>query len=397
MITKLTTLFLVVWVSIAPGCKSLTKDIPPPDYNRPLPPGALGLRKITDPAEIPNFTPGCFDLYGLNEGIANSLNFLSKPSSQNFFPYDQITHEHAVASLEAFYELLESGINGEQLNAEIRQRFDVYTSVGYDDQGTVLFTGYYTPIFNGSLELTAQFQFPLYRQPEDLIKTDTGEILGRRLPNGSTVQYPSRQEIESSNMLAGNELVWLEDAFEAYVAHVQGSAVIRLNDGNRLTVGYTANNGHEYNSAAQEMVADGLLTPDQLNLSSMISFFKANPHRVSDYTQRNPRFVFFAETFDNPHGSINEPVITLRTIATDKTVFPPAGITFINTQLPRTMPGGAGVGILPYSGFALDQDTGGAIRAPGRCDVYMGIGDQAGQLAGSTYQEGRLHYLFLKQ
>ena len=49
-----------------------------------------------------------------------------------------------------------------------------------------------------------------------------------------------------------------------------------------------------------------------------------------------------------------------------------------------------------YTGFALDQDAGGAIRAPGRCDVYMGQGEMAGQLAGQTYQEGRLYYLFLK-
>ena len=47
-------------------------------------------------------------------------------------------------------------------------------------------------------------------------------------------------------------------------------------------------------------------------------------------------------------------------------------------------------------GFALDQDTGGAIRAPGRCDVYMGQGDSAGRLAGQTYREGRLYYLFIK-
>ena len=47
-------------------------------------------------------------------------------------------------------------------------------------------------------------------------------------------------------------------------------------------------------------------------------------------------------------------------------------------------------------GFVLDQDTGGAIRAAGRCDVYKGLGDQAGKLAGGTYREGKLYYLFLK-
>jgi membrane-bound lytic murein transglycosylase A len=50
----------------------------------------------------------------------------------------------------------------------------------------------------------------------------------------------------------------------------------------------------------------------------------------------------------------------------------------------------------PYTGFVLDQDTGGAIRAPGRCDVYMGVGDQAGEMAGQVYEEGQLYYLFVK-
>jgi membrane-bound lytic murein transglycosylase A len=57
---------------------------------------------------------------------------------------------------------------------------------------------------------------------------------------------------------------------------------------------------------------------------------------------------------------------------------------------------GGAIAKAPYTGFALDQDTGGAIRAPGRCDVYMGIGDQAGQMAGQVYEEGTLYYLFLK-
>jgi membrane-bound lytic murein transglycosylase A len=44
----------------------------------------------------------------------------------------------------------------------------------------------------------------------------------------------------------------------------------------------------------------------------------------------------------------------------------------------------------------LDQDTGGAIQAPGRADIYMGIGPSAEILAGGQYAEGRLYYFFLK-
>jgi membrane-bound lytic murein transglycosylase A len=87
-------------------------------------------------------------------------------------------------------------------------------------------------------------------------------------------------------------------------------------------------------------------------------------------------------------------VIPWRTIATDKSIFPRGCLTFLSTTLPSIQAGR--ISIEPYGGFALDQDTGGAIRAPGRCDIYIGEGDEAGQLAGQTYQEGRLYYLFVK-
>ena len=126
----------------------------------------------------------------------------------------------------------------------------------------------------------------------------------------------------------------------------------------------------------------------------MIAYFKDHPIEVPEYTGINPRFVFFRIEDGPPRGSINEPVTTLRTIATDKSIYPRACLAFVSTTLPRVID--SGVFQDPYSGFALDQDTGGAIRAPGRCDVYMGQGDTGGKLAGQTYREGRLYYLFIK-
>jgi membrane-bound lytic murein transglycosylase A len=175
---------------------------------------------------------------------------------------------------------------------------------------------------------------------------------------------------------------------------VQGSAKLRLPDGKLATVGYAANNGHEYKSVAQELVKDGRIPPDQISLAAMIDYFRKYKEQVRSYVRRNARFVFFKKEEGQPLGCLNEPVTPYRTIATDKSIFPRASLTFITTTLPRAV-GGQAVRQL-YSGFALDQDAGGAIRAPGRCDVYMGVGDLAGQLAGQTYQEGRLYYLFLK-
>ena len=208
------------------------------------------------------------------------------------------------------------------------------------------------------------------------MKGPNGEILGRKMSDGTVTQYPSRQEIASTNMLAGSEIVWLGDPFEVYVAHVQGSAKIRMPDGKLQTFGYAANNGWEYKSVRECLVSEGKLQSENINLQTMIDYFKAHPQEVDSYVAQNPRFVFFRVESGEPRGSLNEPVTPFRTIATDKTIYPRACLAMIAADLGYP------------AGFALDQDTGGAIRAAGRCDVYTGTGDSAAMLAGQTYKEG---------
>ena len=378
---------LVLSALVLTGCQKAAKIPVKPPYDNPLPPGQSALRKITDPAQIPDFSAATTDP-NLREAISNSLNYLSKPSSNGYYPCGEITHQMAVDSLNEFAAILDSGISGPELNAVIREKFDVYMSVGCDFEGTVLFTGYYTPIFNGSPVQSERFKYPLYKAPDNLVKGDNGEILGRRMADGQIIPYPPRAVIEDAYVLKGNELVWLEDEFEAYIAHVQGSAKIRMPDGNLETVGYAANNGHEYRGISGQMIQDGVISGAQLNLTSMIEYFKQNVDQVKRYTRLNPRFVFFRKEDGNPRGSLNEPVMQMRTIATDKSVFPRGCLAFIATSLPQDIDQQSV--IRPYSGFALDQDTGGAIRAAGRCDVYMGVGEMAGKLAGETYPEGKL-------
>jgi membrane-bound lytic murein transglycosylase A len=126
----------------------------------------------------------------------------------------------------------------------------------------------------------------------------------------------------------------------------------------------------------------------------MIQFFDRYPDLIDRYTDLNPRYIFFQFNQGRPLGSLNEPVLRMRSIATDKDVYPRGCIALVDAPLPRQI--NHRMRIVDYTGFALDQDTGGAIRAPGRCDIYMGIGPQAGQLAGTTRHKGRLYYLFLK-
>jgi membrane-bound lytic murein transglycosylase A len=395
MKTKALLYLLLSTTIIIIGCRAPLKKAVAPQYDKPLLPGQPALRKITNPAEIPDFTLACFDVEGLKPAVERSLNYLSKPSSKGFFPVCDINHQMAVDSLKEFLTLLDSGMKGSDLDATIGDRFDVYMSVGCDDNGTVLFTGYYTPIFEGSFTESSRFKYPLYKQPENLVKDTNGVVMGRRMADGSIIPYPPRAVIEDAMMLRGKELVWLADPFEAYIAHIQGSAKVRLSDGNLVTVGYVANNGQEYRSISQALVKEGKILGSQLSLATIIKYFKEHPDEVSRYTRLNPRYIFFDKQEGDPHGSLNEPVTPMRTIATDKSIFPRGCLAFISTILPRNE--GGNVVLRPYSGFMLDQDTGGAIRAAGRCDVYMGVGDKAGELAGQTYQEGKLYYLFLKQ
>ena len=368
------------------------------DYSRALRPGEIALRKI--PLEqYPDFRPGFYERAGLEVAIRHSLDYMRKPSSQNYYPYGtsrEITHARVVARLEAFLRVLNEAQSAAHLNEIIRRRFDVYESIGWDDQGTVLFTGYYTPIFDGRRQRDAQFRYPLYGLPPDLVKDSEGRTLGRRNPSGGLdPRYPTRREIEQNRLLEGHEVAWVKDPFEAYIITVQGSAKLRLADGSMFELGYAGNNGHEYTPIRDKLVEDGVMKPEQVSLQRMLAFFKQNPDKVYEYTWTNDRFVFFGERPGGPFGSLNTPVTPLRSIATDKSVFPRAALAFLQTTLPREYDGR--VAQLPFGGFALDQDTGGAIRAAGRCDVYMGVGNRAEALAGRTYSEGQLYYLFLRE
>src|SRR5262249_52909381 len=142
------------------------------DYDKALPPGQLALRKITDPAMIPDFSAAYYSSQSpqLLEAIERSLHYLGKKSTEKFFPYGDVSHDRAVASLKLFKEVLSQARSPAEFNQIIRDKFDVYISVGCDDHGTVLYTGYYTPIFDGSKTKTDRFQYPIYKIPHDFKK-----------------------------------------------------------------------------------------------------------------------------------------------------------------------------------------------------------------------------------
>jgi membrane-bound lytic murein transglycosylase A len=376
----------------------------PLDYSAKLPPGELALRKIP-PEKYPSFAMTPSDLARLHQAIQYSLEYMAKPTSQRYYPYGDITHDRAVATLKALDLLAlsaqQSNTTPAWIDAEIRNNFEVYQSIGAptpdgdDYTGQVRFTGYFTPIYNASLTRGGAYQWPIYKRPADLISDPvSGEVKGRRTSDGTIVPYYTRADIETKGVLAGQELCWLTSRFEAYVVTVQGSGRLRLPDGSIYEVGYAGQNGYNYLSAGERMVADGVIPADQVNLKSLHQYFDAHPADMDKYLSTNPRTVFFAKRPGGPFGSLNEPVTAMGTIATDKEehdIYPRALAAFVVTTLPQS-----GGGAAPYRGFLMDQDTGGAIRAAGRADLYMGIGPAAEELAGRELNEGQMYYIAIK-
>jgi membrane-bound lytic murein transglycosylase A len=369
------------------------------DYAAPLPEGEMALKQIT-PAEYPDFSAGLLsgDLDGLKRSLDNSLKYFARPSSAKAYPYLNISHERAVATLRAFRQLLDQmspGANSQQLNATIAEKFDVYASVGAPSPSgggytrQVLFTGYYTPTFDASLTRSGAYQFPLYKRPADLITDETGERAGRK-QDATIVPYYTRQDIENGHMLDGQEIAWLTTRWNAYVVTVQGSGRLRLPDGRIFEVGYAGTNGYPYTSPGRQMVKDGAIPEGQLSFDSMRNYFQANPPAMDKYLWLNQRTTFFTETRGGPFGAINVPVTAFSSIATDKSVYPAGMLAFVNAPTSYAGKNLAGR-------FMMDQDRGGAIRSAGRCDIYMGVGDGAEQMSGRQLSPGKLYYLAIKQ
>lgn len=370
-------------------------DPPKPDYNRELPPGSFGLRMLS-PGEWPDINPmlAQLDDPGFFEAAGRSAKWFGYRSTKQYFPTGPISHGHARASVYAMTKIAQMPVA--EREAAVRDNFDMWTSVGWDGSGTVLFTGYFSPIFTASKTRTGAFQYPLYQRPTDLVSdAASGQILGRSVA-GSVLPYPSRIQIEqdpASLGLAGKELVWLPSELDAYLIQVNGSAKLNMTDGSVMTIGYAGTNGHDYVSIGKLMSQDGVMPPEQISLATIRQYFAQNPDRLAYYVNQNPRYVFFQhyDGKDWPAGSLGFKVTPMRSLATDKSLFPRGCVTYVTTTLPSS------AGRRPFNQLMLDQDTGGAIRAPGRSDIYIGIGPEAEDVAGRQAAEGRLYYPLLKR
>jgi membrane-bound lytic murein transglycosylase A len=333
------------------------------------------------------------DKQALLSSIDNSLRYLATNKAiaiYQTYPIKEITLNRVQRSLLRFRQLVVSSQSAAELQAAVRREFVFYQSVGNDGKGTVKFTAYYEPVYTASRVRTSVYKYPLYRLPPDFQKWPK--------------PHPKRIDLEGKNGLLGDksrlrglELLWFSNRLDPYMVHIQGSAQIKLTNGRRTSVGYAGGTDYAWTSIGKELAKDGKLPLSGLTMPKLITYFRQHPKELSNYLPRWERFVFFAETNGTPAtGSILVPVTAERSIATDKSLMPPGALALIINSFPYPTNGGKLESRL-VNRFVLDQDTGSAIKGPGRVDYFMGSGQLAGDRAGISGGNGSLFYLLLKE
>lgn len=347
------------------------------------------------------------DCAGLKEGLARSLHVLkSLPGDASY----AICGEHyspaeLAKGLEDFAGAIDLCSRPTQLSRFLAENFHVCRAGGGEGEKDLLVTGYFEPLFAGSLEKKPPYLYPLYGKPADLVTiTEEGGVkkVGR-LKGEELVPYWSRAEIEEKDLLAGREILYLADPVEAFILHVQGSGKVRLPDGSLRDIRYAANNGRAYTSIGRVLVQKGAMSLEEVTLPKIVEYLDAHPEKVEPLLRTNERYVFFSlapagrQGGAGPVGSFGQPLTPGRSLALDRDCYPLPLAGYLISERPLFNRDGRVSGWTPLRRLVLNQDTGAAIKGPGRVDLFWGSDTYAGRAAGVMKQPGRLYFFLPKK
>jgi membrane-bound lytic murein transglycosylase A len=250
---------------------------------------------------------------------------------------------------------------------------------GQDQRGNVQITGYYVPVLPVRHLPDEVYRYPLYRKP------------AQRNVDGT---YPSREEIDFENALAGQglEIAYTSSLVDNFFLHVQGSGVVEYEDGEQKLLSWGGVNGHAYRSLGKELIERGEIDRADISAQSIRQWLLDNPDRKREILSTNPSYLFFSEGPQSPVGAANVPLTPLYSAAVDPNVIPLGSILL--AQVPKLDSYGNLIG--HEFRLLLAQDKGGAIKGPGHIDWYQGIGEEAHFHAGQLKHFGKV-WLLLPQ
>ncbi len=342
--------------------------------------------------------------------VKNSISYMERIPDERIFSFgkEEYSKIQMLESLQDFKSsLIKFGLS-ENFYSYIIKNFDFYSSA----TKKVLFTGYYEALLNGSKEKSGEYIYPIYKKPDDLVTVELKEfpiykkvkglptrITGRINEENRIIPYYTRDEIDNLNILSGNnlELLWVKDPISLFFLHIQGSGIIKLENGEEIRINYAGSNGHPYRAIGKFLVEKGICEYNDLSMQFIATYIKENLDEAEEIFNFNPSYVFFRIVDEGPIGSLGVPVTPFRTIATDRNIFPHGSLCYIKTKLPMFNNNGEITGYKPFIRFVLNQDTGGAIRSPSRADIFTGNGKKSERIAGHLKSYGKLFFLIKKR
>jgi membrane-bound lytic murein transglycosylase A len=335
----------------------------------------------------------------LSNSVGYSLDYLRRQPESRV--YRLCEREYSAGELlmvmTDFMDLVGRRLESGEFEKLFYERFELCGASGSEGEGSVLVTAYFEPLLEGSLKKNPPFIYPLYGKPQDLVKREgrVGRLEGDRL-----VPYWSRAEIENEGLLAGKELVFLDDPVEAFILHIQGSGRVRLRDGRIRPIRFAAKNGLPYRSIGKLLVDQGKMELASVSLPAIVDYLESHPSERKSILQYNQSFIFFrwgdAET-KGPLGSLGVPLTAGRSVALDRDCFPPGAIAYLESEKPVFGVESDIIGWSPLRRFVVNQDSGSAIMGSGRIDLFLGAGEKARKTAGLMKHQGKLYFLIGKK
>jgi membrane-bound lytic murein transglycosylase A len=345
----------------------------------------------------------------LAAAVRGSLEYYKKLPAGTLFSFgpDRASALDMVITLQNFLLIVENGsLSYEQKLKQIKKDFVLYRSAGSNGSGNVLFTGYYEPILSCRTVVDDVYRYPLYKRPDDIIEVDLSQFgngfpknkLFGRLDGKKVIPYFSREEIDQNKAIAGKdlEMLWCSDILDIYTLQVQGSGKADLGDGNIVSILYDGQNGRPYKSIGKYLIDTGVIPKEAMSMQIIRQYLSDNPDKIAAVLDQNPSYVFFRLDTGPSVGNIGVPLTPGRSIATDSRLFPKGALAFISATKP-VFENNAIKEWTPFTRFVVNQDTGGAIKGPGRADLFWGQGPEAELGAGHMQQEGELYFLMRKK
>ncbi|OBX07961.1 murein transglycosylase [Gallibacterium salpingitidis] len=242
---------------------------------------------------------------------------------------------------------------------------------GQDGFQNVLMTGYYSPVIHARHTPQGQYRHPIYAMPK-----------AKRF---------SRAQIYAGALQGkGLELAYSDSMLDNFLLGVQGSGYIDFGNNDLTYFAYAGQNGFPYTSVGRLLVEDGEIPKEKMSVQAIKDWAQRNPSRLQGLLERNESYVFFKNVPNGKvKGSAGIPLVPLASVASDRSLIPSGSVLLV--EMPEIDDEGNWLGRHQLR-LMVALDVGGAVKGQ-HFDLYQGIGEKAGHVAGLLKHYGRVWVL----